>query len=825
LFFPFLVTILPVASSYKLWHNIWLGGQPRAWDGTGHYAIAQIYARSIFPGTFGWTNNYFAGMPFPNFYPPLFYWCVGLLYHTHLVSFATAFKTILLLPVLLMPASLCLLGWTFSEHSRLVTTATAVGSLFLLMDERLAFSLPAGLDYFSTFQIGLYTQPLGFVLLIAWSVVYLTSQPRCGRFVVSSLLLSLTVLANFFNAVTAALFIAATLAFDLARYLRQPDEVNRRAQRDELLAHLFSPLVAAGLTLFWIVPMLGEYKYFVTRPYILDAGLLITPALRVWYAIAIAGAFAWVRRPTRAMWPYLSTCLLLTFIAIFASTIAPPWFPLQAPRFLATLNFLLAVPVGQALATAYRFFARTLGEISQRNSTLTLRRVPYTTGVALAILFLLVLTSPGLRWGRGYAFYPKDGPTEIGGLMDFARQHHDGRYLVEVINPQINPNWTEASFDARAINSYLGAQGNETISGVFHEASPNALFTLPVVNSLSNYPVSFGISSVLADDLDFKSQPLAQHIERARFLGVKYLIIRTPAMKELVAKESAIGERHDFGWWTIFELQGKPLPPVRLLPNKPALVISDFTLKARRRNESSFIRFAEEQFADNWFDVLLVRSPEIKIDHLNEADNFGALILDTYEYDDETAAYAFLRNFCQRRILILLPSESSLYKRISAARVEFPLAKFIERPAVEPGSTLEALQPIHHYNESPLRQTWKAIRRVLEDNKVAADFSSSEVTSEITPNRITIGLDRQLTNEMPVLISTTYHPNWHRDDEGTVYAVTPFYMLAFIRHPVTLEYSRNKFDKAGGWISVFIFFVLCLSACWSYLQNNRRPAL
>src|SRR5207302_4597599 len=42
--------------------------------------------------------------------------------------------------------------------------------------------------------------------------------------------------------------------------------------------------------------------------------------------------------------------------------------------------------------------------------------------------------------------------TTIDDVLAFAREHRDGRYLVEVINPKLGPAWTEASFDAGAIN-------------------------------------------------------------------------------------------------------------------------------------------------------------------------------------------------------------------------------------------------------------------------------------------------------------------------------------------------------------------------------------
>jgi hypothetical protein len=823
---PLVILTLPIIVSRKLWLEVLNGIQSRAWDGTGHYAAAQIYSSSVFPDTFGWTDAYFGGMPFPNFYPPLFYWIVSLLESTRLVSFSTAFKLVLIIPVLLMPAVLWLLGYAVSNKSRLLATAVALAAIPLLCDSRFSFILPAGLDYFSTFQIGLYTQPLGFVLMIAWYVVYSRVDLRRWRFALASVLLALTVLANFFNAVTAAIFVAATVIAGAVRYRRASDGDGRREERGSLISHLLSPLISFGLSLFWLLPMINSYEYFVTRPFVVETGQLVTPSLWLWYALAALGGFFWVRRyPTRLAWPYLAACVVLGAIVLFAATIAPPWFPLQSPRFLATLNFLLTVPVGYALTAAFRAFAKLLGEVRSTDQPLTLRRVRYTAGTALVILSILALSSPGTRWA--YAFYPRGGKGDIDGVLAFARDHRDGRYLVEVINPTINPAYTEASFDARAVNSYLGAQGNETLNTVFHEASPSVLFTLPFINAFSNYPDSFGISSVLADDLDFHNQPLSEHIRRARVLGVKYLVIRTPMMKDRIGKEPDVAAKHDFGWWSVFELKGEPAPYVQELPYRPALVVSDFTLKSRRQNELSFVRLAEEQFADGWFDVRLVRSPERRLDRLRDLKKFGALIVDTFEYDDEDAAFGLLRDFGQDRSLVLISSEDRLFQRLRAARGDFPKMEIIERPVEDPGMVLEAVRPLHHYEPSAIRHLWKAIRGALDTNKVTAGVA--EIASERSQGNIKLRPNQTAqTNEVPVLINTTFHPNWQRDDGEPVYATTPFNMLTFVSGPASLSYGRNGQDRAGAWASAGTLILLALFIGWPRLcklwsSEKRSP--
>lgn len=841
------ITALPVLLSSKLWLAIWRGILSRAWDGSGHSAMAQIYDQSIFPDTFGWTDAYFAGMPFPNFYPPVFYWCVALLNHTHLVSFASAFKLVVILPVLLIPAAMWLLGWSLSNKNSLIAMAVALASVLLLIDVRFMGGLLAGLDYFSTFQIGLYTQPLGFILLIGWFIVYsrlgwrnsagdgpsLIDRPRL-RFAASSLLLALTVLANFFNAITAVVLILTMLICDAVFYMRG-SEAEKRELRRALLEHCLSPVVALFLTLFWIVPLLNEYQYFVTRPYIAETKALFTPALIAWYAVAVIAAVLWLRALFRAegdedgnlsaskrvFCSYLGACTLLGGAVVFASLAAPRWFPLQTPRFLATLTFMLAVPVGYAVTAGFRRLTSFLDTSKPTNGQISFRRARYVTGLAIALFLLIALSAPDLSWA--YAFYPAGKKNEIDAVLDFARQHRDGRYLVEVINPKRGPAWTEASFDARALNSYLGAEGNETISGVFHEASPNVLFTLPTANAFSNYPDSFGISSVLADDLDFVAQPLEQHIARARFLGVKYLIVRTPAMKERLGKATGIAARHDFGWWSVYELRDNPAPLVATLPFKPALVVSSFTVKARRHNEMSFIRLAEEQFADNWFDVLLVRSPEAKVDRLARLNNFGALILDTYDYDSEPAAFELLREYSQSHPLILLSSDANLCQRIKAARAQFPKLQIIGRSAEELGPVLEAVAPSYHYQAASIRQQWLAMRRILESNKEAINPATGLINGRVEQDTIAIEYGSRSQGQMvPVVVSTTFHPNWHRNDGEVIYASTPFYMLTFVDRSVRLHFERQRADKSALWISTATAVLLGMYAVWPTVRKFRK---
>lgn len=812
------VTLLPLVLTADFWRQLWHSTLVCSLDGAGHYAIARIYTRTVFPDTFGWTNAYFAGMPFPNFYPPLFFWVVALLSSTGLLTFDVAFKSVLVSSVVLIPAAMWLLAWTLSGRDRAVATGAVLALIPLLVDARVPPPQgPSGLDYLSTFVLGLCTQPLGFVLLASWYAAYVGAHTRRWRFILSSVLLALTLLANFFNAVTAAVFVGSTLAGDALRLYRAAGPDARLAARRKLVADFTSPVISVSLAAFWLVPMLSEYTYFVTRPIkVKSFADTITPAMWAWYLLAELGIVLWLRRHSGRSLPFLASCTILCLVVVLDVAVAPDWFPLQSTRFLATLNVLLAVPLGYVVATFCRVSAESLskaiasGESGTGPSGLRPQALRALTVaciyIALAVAYLFALE----RIPFELAFYSPQSATRIEGVLGFARAHREGRYVVEV--PTFTPPPLK-SLDSRAINSYVGMEGAEALTGVFREASADAIFFNPLVNVFSEHQDNFGISSVLADDLDFVNQPIERHLERLSLVGAKYLVIVSPGIKDRLSGVPGVGAKHDFGDWSIFELTRDAAPRVRALRYKPALVVSDITLKQRRRNEYSFVRLAEEQFADGWYDVLLARSPESKLDRLGDLNGFGALVVDTYRYDDESLAYETLRDFAARHPLILLSCDSPLFSRIKATLQDFPFAEVVERPPAPPGDPINAEVPTLRYGTNPVRKAWGEIRSVLERHKLPiADQDARILSGTADPQNIQINPAAAPSDSLPVIIATTFHPNWRREDGGKIYAATPFYMLTFVRQATRIVYERRWHDTLALWYSALTLISLCVFA-------------
>jgi hypothetical protein len=314
-------------------------------------------------------------------------------------------------------------------------------------------------------------------------------------------------------------------------------------------------------------------------------------------------------------------------------------------------------------------------------------------------------------------------------------------------------------------------------------------------------------------------------LAQARLLGVPYLVVRSPWTKGRLSGQPDIRSRADFGEWSVYELGGEPFARARSLTYRPALVVSGLSVKQRRGDEYEFVRLAEEQFADGWYDVLLARSPETRLDRIEVDEGFGALVLDTYDGGDEDAAFGRLRDYSRAHTLVLLSADAPLFRRIKASLAEFPGAVIIERPAAGPGDWMEAGAPTRSYETSPVRTTWRELRKVLDERKVAVESGASEaVACRVGPRSIELEPTASAAAPLPVLVNTTYFPHWRREDGRDIYAATPFFMLTFVREPTRLVFARRPFDRLGAAVSALTLLLVCAAGAWPLRKLPLRAA-
>ena len=115
------------------------------------------------------------------------------------------------------------------------------------------------------------------------------------------------------------------------------------------------------------------------------------------------------------------------------------------------------------------------------------------------------------------------------------------------------------------------------------------------------------------------------------------------------------------------------------------------------------------------------------------------------------------------------------------------------------------------------------VKRLLDERKIAADAGAGvSVTGDVNESTISIRPGTSVADGVPVLIRTTYSPNWLRVDGGPVYPVTPFFMLTFVREPTQLVFTRRPLEWVGLIISALTLFVLFGYVAWRHLEQIVR---
>ena len=399
-----------------------------AWDGSAHFAILRSYDANTFPGMFGWTASFFGGMPFPNFYPPLWFWLSAALHHCGLPLNLSA-KLLVLLSVVFLPLAIGWLTLRFSRRLLVGLIATLLGFV-PLTSESMRPEFAGGLTLWSTFNSGIYTETLSFLLLlVALSVLY-EQRRRSYSSLLAAGLFAAVLLSNVFVAVSAAPM--------LLGYILAPRLEWTRAKRAALIATL-----ALTLTAFWWVSVVKGYWTVVTLPLHPPLGKVISAGMAVWLVAGLVCLGLCVWRGSDDLKRY---CLGLAALCVSAPLSYLPGlesFPLQLPRFVEIIVFLLTVPMSVVAEKGVSRVVLWLRGTAAPPAPLWKQACYLLAGGAL-----LGLTLTPMKLDT--SLYSPEQARDLQPVLDFGRSHMDGRYLVQV------PHAYQDRYSARALDAYLG---------------------------------------------------------------------------------------------------------------------------------------------------------------------------------------------------------------------------------------------------------------------------------------------------------------------------------------------------------------------------------
>jgi hypothetical protein len=748
---------------------------PGGWDGVPHYAVADLYARKLFPSLGGWLDEFFAGMPFPTFYPPVFYLVVAALTKVGL-STARAYWTVQIVGSAAVPCLTYLGARALARRPRrggeretgrvagLVAGAVTVG---LMVDRNVLWRL--GITLPSTFDAGLATQLLGHVFLLAfvWTLLEAEGEGRAWL-PLSAVFFALVPLTNV-HMVWAAAFLFLCIA--AARLSSAP---TREARLAVLLRHGAVGLVAVLLSACWVIPMIARLRYVPTQALEPPPPGAITFAfLRLGTYLVLATGVAAAFRDRRALGFSAALGLLLAFTVLpSARFLALSELAIQPSRVVVPFAFLATFLVGYLASAAREALDR-----------------PWTqpvAGLAVVVVFFVrfkIVTAPEANVSADQAAGYENALAALDGRTD-------GRVLVEM--------GTDGVSDPFALQSLAGMRGARSVTTVFREASIGVLFAVPLRNSFSEAREAFGVDHKI-DGAALKDDPPEAHLARLRLFGVRYLAVRSPATKARLAVFPGIHRASPEGRWELWELEG-PAPGYAIVPAyAPVLTFATFSVKPRPDDGVDFVRLGEEMFAAARLEVPLVLAREPRLDRADDWERFRVALITSYRYDDLGRAFDAIERASRTRPIVLWPSDDPLFMRLSELARSRPNLHVVARPLPDAVSTVTARRAVG-------RESCRRILDAVDEVRTPLAGAARVVSARLEGGVATIELDRAPDAPTPVWVRQEFFPSWEATSGGDgepVYMATPTFQLTFARtKQVELRFTRGFIERGAALLTL-----------------------
>ncbi len=770
---------------------------PGGWDGVAHYAIADIYARRIFPALSGWTPEYFAGMPFPNFYPPLFYFTVALLTKAGL-STATAFWGVQTVASAAVPPLTYLCGRRLSGSrvGGLVAGVLAVGYLCTVSPFR-----GLGISLHSTFDAGLSTQLLAHVLTLAFYYTLLNAERSRTSAALSALFLGGVALTN-----VHVVWVAAFLFLGLA-VARLVQARGWPARARSLGLHFAIGVGSLLVSAVWVLPMLLKLKYVPTQALETpEAGTFVYAFLRLGGYFLFGAFAAAVRRDGRALALVGSLALMLVFTLLpTVKVLHLESLAIQQGRIVVAFPFFMTCLVGYLVATAGQVFKWPHARLG--------------VGALCALVFFAHFKREKEPTGNITPEQAGDYARVLGALNG----RTDGRVLVEM--------GQEGLSDPFGLQALVGSGGGHSLTTVFRESALNVFFANPLRNSFSVKQETFGIDGKVHAG-EYVDQPMEEQVARLRFFNVQYLAARTATVKERLALISGLKRETPEGRWELYAFT-EPAPGAAVVPAwAPVLTFSGFSVKPRPDYGFDFVRLGEEAFRAGRLDTPLVLSRAGALDAEVDWERFQTALVTEYRYRDEDAAYAALERFSREKHVVLLASTDPLFERLELLSRDRGTVHVVTgisaRQMEEVAEQLRLGDAEITPDESLLYARRLATREVavqlldaVEKVRVPLVGAPRVVEARLEGNHTTVKLSAAPSGPLPVWVKQGYFPNWRSAEGEPVYLAYPTFQLTFTRQAeVRLAFEHDPVEWVAGALTV-LGLAGILAALW---RARRVPA-
>ncbi len=474
---------------------------PGGWDGIAHYGILQVYAREIFPRISGWVPEYFAGMPFPNFYPPLLYWLVAIPIRLG-VDPATALLSFQIFIIATIPVLTYAVSRRLSE-SRIGGLTSALVSIWFLADNSRFRGF--GVTLSATFDSGLASQVLGYWFVLAL-LYFLLGADRYRRDATgATICLAAVALTNVHTIWPAAILV---MSFGIVHLFAQ-EPMRQRAWRS--VSYVLIALIALLLSACWVLPMLVKLMYAPTvafEPPALGAVVYAFSRLSIYVVLALIVAL--VRKDKKAI-GLVAALLAMVGVVVF------PWAKVPGLTDLAVQPARILICAMMLVPLLAGYLVGTVPLVSQ---VWWAQPVVATLSVALFLAHAnLVVTFEGGVSTEMAAAY-NNVLRQLSGRAD-------GRVVVVMGQGSIS--------EVFGMQSLVGASGSHSITTVFRESSLNVYAATSLRNIFSETPEVFGVDDK-SNAEELAADPWEMQLARLRLFNARYLVARSDKTKARLSR-------------------------------------------------------------------------------------------------------------------------------------------------------------------------------------------------------------------------------------------------------------------------------------------------
>jgi len=733
------------------------------WDGASHIGVMQKYSEYSFPSTWGWISEWFTGMPFPVFYPPLVYYFGSIIFRVlefcfGAVTFVTAYKTMAHL-ILVLNALVTSFVLIKIFNIRRITQAILLGVVAGVF-------LGANTGAPSTFSIYL-TSSISQNLSMPWMLLalYFILRKSTFGFFIGSICCMLIQLSNAHTALTfglvSFLFIFADVfSIPTKRQFGLPIPVInfRQLVRDAMYIGGMQTL-GFIFALFWIIPMLTNYDYF-TGVSIASSNSLFVFIKHAWpyILIAISGYIVVIKSKNdfeKKIYSIVALSFLFTILVQVYQAIAQKNFflPVHISRWYETLFFLLVIPSTSLVLHLFK----------QKKLILI------GTFLVLAIsthVFTVQIYQPGL-----YNTYVQD---HIPQLLERLKNKNG---LISVAT-QSSP--TDSVFREMTMSSQLGIQGNKIAISNIRESSINSLFLRIARNAITLTPENWALTT-------FFSPPVQQilHIDSTyplnRFLGIESLVLQKKDLMDreienliVLATSSKKYSLTDTPKYIIADTKD-PAPFMSIIDAPLTLLITEPGFRERQITDPVYTRFQEMYLESELYQkTIAFRAESMYIDDNQfEINQAKYIVLAMTRYHDLERTIQIIKEATRSgTYFFILPNDDSdefkaLLPRIVREKNVFVLNNRI--PAY----------PFEQVNQFILKEQKENLKEIAIESMRDTPFFIHGYSST-TPS-----LEGSY---LPIFIRQSYFPAWQGvsiDKNGSprisnTYLASPGYTLAFI---------------------------------------------